>query len=133
MDVHDEPAGGRRDEPAGGRQDEPAGGRQDEPAGGRRAEPTEFMTVDLEGRSRRLPAEQDYTGDGRPDAAEERPDGTVVVFADTADNETGAPDPDGRADEAYVVDKRSGRVIGAARLDPETGEWVDEREGGGAS
>jgi hypothetical protein len=106
---------------------------QEEPAAGRPEEPTGFMTVEVEGSSQRLPAEHDYTGDGRPDAAVERPDGTVVVFADTADNETGAPDPDGRADEAYVVDKRSGRVIGAAHLDPETGEWVDEPEGGGAS
>jgi hypothetical protein len=107
-------------------------GVQDE-SGERPEDPPGFMTVDVEGKSRRLPAEHDYTGDGRPDAAVERPDGTVVVFADNADNETGAPNPDGRADEAYVVDKRSGRVIGAAHLDPETGEWVDEPEGGGTS
>jgi hypothetical protein len=84
------------------------------------------ITVEVDGRTRRLPAEHDYTGDGRPDAAVETPDGTVVIFADTEDNATGAPEPDGKADEAYVVDKRTGRVIGAAHLQPGTGEWVDD-------
>ena len=95
---------------------------------GRPAEPEpggESMTVDLGGTSRRLPAEHDYTGDGRPDAAVETADGTVIVFADTEDNETGAPGPDGRADEAYVIDKRTGRVVSSAHLDPATGAWLD--------
>jgi hypothetical protein len=83
------------------------------------------MTVDLGGETRELPAERDYTGDGRPDAAAETADGKVIVFADTEDNETGAADPDGRADEAYVVDKQTGRVLGAAHVDPRTGEWVE--------
>jgi hypothetical protein len=96
---------------------------QDEPSG--EPEPgSESITVDLGGTSRRLPAEHDYTGDGRPDAAVETPDGTVVVYADTEDNETGAAGPDGRADGAYVVDKRTGRVVSAAHLDPGTGAWV---------
>jgi hypothetical protein len=86
---------------------------------------SESMTVEVDGTSRRLPAEHDYTGDGRPDAAVETADGTVIVFADTEDNETGAPGPDGRADEAYVIDKRTGQVIGAAHLDPASGAWVD--------
>jgi hypothetical protein len=90
------------------------------------ADPGGSMTVEVDGLTRRLPAEHDYTGDGRPDAAVETPDGTVVVFADTEDNATGAPEPDGKADEAYVVDKRTGRVIGAAHLRPGTGEWVDD-------
>jgi hypothetical protein len=88
------------------------------------AEVTGAMTVEVDGTSRRLPVEHDYTGDGRPDAAVETPDGTVIVFADTEDNETGAPGPDGRADEAYVVDKRTGRVLGTAHLDPGSGSWV---------
>jgi hypothetical protein len=84
----------------------------------------ESMTVEVDGTTRRLPVEHDYTGDGRPDAAVETPDGTVIVFADTEDNETGAPGPDGRADEAYVVDKRTGRVVSTAHLDPTSGAWV---------
>jgi hypothetical protein len=83
------------------------------------------MIVDMGGETRELPAERDYTGDGRPDAAAETPDGRVIVFADTEDNETGAAGPDGRADEAYVVDKRTGQVVGAAHVDPRTGEWVE--------
>ena len=47
----------------------------------------ESMTVEVGGTNRRLPAEHDYTGDGRPDAAVETPDGTVIVFADTEDND----------------------------------------------
>ena len=85
----------------------------------------ESMTVEVDGASRRLPVEHDYTGDGRPDAAVETGDGTVIVFADTEDNETGAPGPDGRADEAYVIDKRTGRVVSAAHLEPASGAWVD--------
>jgi hypothetical protein len=76
------------------------------------------------GRARQLPTEHDFTGDGQPDAAVETGDGRVIVFADTEDNETGAPGPDGRADEAYVVDKRTGRVLGVAHLDPASGSWV---------
>lgn len=83
------------------------------------------MTVEVDGETRQLPAERDYTGDGRPDAAAETADGKVIVFADTEDNETGAAGPDGRADEAYVVDKQTGRVLGAAHVDPRTGEWVE--------
>ena len=49
----------------------------------------------------------------------------MIVFADTEDNETGAAAPDGRADEAYVVDKRTGQVVSAAHLDPASGTWVD--------
>ncbi|HYT09294.1 MAG TPA: hypothetical protein VEL73_01395 [Mycobacteriales bacterium] len=83
------------------------------------------MTVTVAGETRELPAEKDYTGDGQPDAAAETSDGRVIVFSDTEDNETGAPGPDGRADEAWVVDKHTGRVVGAAHVDPDTGEWVD--------
>ncbi|HEX6755959.1 MAG TPA: hypothetical protein VF109_08420 [Mycobacteriales bacterium] len=86
------------------------------------------MRVEVDGQIRDLPAEKDYTGDGRPDAATETPDGKVIIFADTEDNETGAAGPDGRADEAYVVDKSTGRVLGAAHLDPRTGEWVDDAD-----
>jgi hypothetical protein len=96
--------------------DEPAAGP--EPAG-------ESMTVDLGGTSRQLPVEHDYTGDGRPDAAVETADGTVIVFADTEDNETGAAGPDGRADQAYVIDKRTGQVVSTAHLDLASGSWVD--------
>ena len=85
----------------------------------------ESMTVEIGGTSRRLPVEHDYTGDGRPDAAVETPDATVIVFADTEDNETGAAGPDGRADQAYVIDKRTGQVVGTAHLDPGSGTWVD--------
>ncbi len=83
------------------------------------------MTVDVGGETRELPAERDYTGDGRPDAAAETKDGKVIIFADTEDNQTGAAGPDGRADEAYVVDKQTGRVVGTAHVDPQTGEWVE--------
>jgi hypothetical protein len=83
------------------------------------------MIVRTGGETQRLPATKDYTGDGLADAAVETKDGQVIVFSDTEDNDTGAPGPDGRADEAWVVDKATGRVIGAARVDPETGEWVD--------
>jgi hypothetical protein len=91
------------------------------------------MTVEIEGQTRELPAEKDYTGDGRPDAAAETPDGKVIVFADTEDNATGAAGPDGKADEAYIVDKQTGRVIGAAHVDPRTGEWVDDADADGPS
>jgi hypothetical protein len=131
-----ETAAGTADNPpagtAGGTPAETAAGTADNPpaetAGGTPAETGDggAMTVEVDGRTRRLPAEHDYTGDGRPDAAVETPDGTVVVFADTEDNATGAPGPDGKADEAYVVDKRTGRVIGAAHVRPGTGEWVDD-------
>ena len=83
------------------------------------------MIVEMDGETRELPAERDYTGDGRPDAAAETSDGRVIVFADTEDSETGAAGPDGRADEAYVVDKQTGRVVGAAHIDPRTGGWVE--------
>ena len=89
------------------------------------------MIVEVDGETRELPAERDHTGDGRPDAMAETPDGRVIVFADTEDNETGAAGPDGRADEAYVVDKRTGRVVGAAHVDPRTGEWVEGADAGG--
>ena len=98
-----------------------------EEPGGAPADPEpspDAMTVEVGGTSRRLPAEHDYTGDGLPDAAVETAEGTVVVFADTEDNETGAPGPDGRADEAYVIDKRTGQVVSAAHLDPGSGSWV---------
>jgi hypothetical protein len=85
----------------------------------------ESMTVEVDGTSRQLPVEHDYTGDGRPDAAVETAAGTVIVFADTEDNETGAAGPDGRADQAYVIDKRTGQVVSAAHLDPASGTWVD--------
>jgi hypothetical protein len=93
----------------------------------------ESMTVELDGTSRRLPAEHDYTGDGRPDAAVETTDGTVIVFADTEDNETGAPEPDGRADEAWIVDKATGRAVGEAHVDPASGGWVEDPGPGGGS
>ena len=83
------------------------------------------MTVEVDGTNRQLPVERDYTGDGRPDAAVETADGTVIVFADTEDNETGAAGPDGRADQAYVIDKRTGQVVSTAHLDPASGVWVD--------
>ncbi len=93
--------------------------------GGEPGAGSDTMVVDLGGQSRELPAERDYTGDGRPDAAAETKDGKVIVFADTENNETGAAGPDGKADEAYVVDKETGRVVGAAHVDPRTGEWVE--------
>ena len=86
---------------------------------------TDSMTVEVDGTSRQLPAKHDYTGDGQPDAAVETADGTVIVFADTEDNETGAAGPDGRADQAYVIDKRTGQVVSTAHLDPASGVWVD--------
>jgi hypothetical protein len=97
---------------------------QDGPAAGPE-QSGESMTVEIGGTSRQLPVEHDYTGDGRPDAAVETPDGTVVVFADTEDNETGAAGPDGRADQAYVIDKRTGQVVSTAHLDLASGTWVD--------
>jgi hypothetical protein len=84
------------------------------------------MTVEVGGRIRQLPTEHDFTGDGQPDAAVETGDGRVIVFADTEDNTTGGGGPDGRADQAYVVDKATGRVVGAAHVDPGTGAWIDE-------
>jgi hypothetical protein len=93
----------------------------------------ESMTVDIGGTTRRLPAEHDYTGDGLPDAAVETADGRVVVFADTEDNETGAAEPDGRADEAWIVDKSTGRAVGEAHVDPASGGWVDDSGPGGGS
>jgi hypothetical protein len=89
------------------------------------AEGPTTITVEVEGQTRELPAEHDYTGDGRPDAAVETGDGRVIVFADTEDNETGAAGPDGKADEAYIVDKQSGQVVGAAHIDPSSGTWVE--------
>ena len=89
------------------------------------------MIVEVDGEKRELPAERDYTGDGRPDAAVETPDGRVVVFSDSADNETGAAEPDGRADEAWIVDKSTGRVVGEAHVQPGTGGWVDGDAGAG--
>ena len=53
------------------------------------------------------------------------PDGRVVVYSDSEDNETGAAEPDGRADEAWIVDKSTGRAVGEAHVEPGTGEWVD--------
>ncbi|MFL6130570.1 MAG: hypothetical protein ACJ73E_16105 [Mycobacteriales bacterium] len=124
MDLHDELGDGGREgtseppDPAPDPEPDQAGGSS-EPGG------PGTMIVEVGGERRELPAERDYTGDGRPDAAAETPDGRVIVFADTEDNETGAAGPDGRADEAYVVDKRTGRVVGAAHVDPRTGEWVE--------
>ena len=101
-------------------------GRHEGPGGdGDGTSGTGSMTVEVDGQTRELPAEKDYTGDGRPDAATETSDGKVVIFADTEDNATGAGAPDGKADEAYIVDKQTGRVLGTAHVDPKTGEWVD--------
>ena len=83
------------------------------------------MTVQVGGQTQQLPAERDYTGDGHADAAVETKDGQVIVFSDTENNETGAAGPDGKADEAWIVDKETGKVVGAAHVDPRTGEWVD--------
>jgi hypothetical protein len=116
-----EPQG--RDEGSPGVTDESDTGTSGDDGGGTSGSGT--MTVEVDGQTRELPAEKDYTGDGRPDAAAETPDGKVIIFADTEDNETGAAGPDGRADEAYVVDKSTGRVVGVAHVDPRTGEWVD--------
>jgi hypothetical protein len=106
----------------GGGPEGPGGGPEGSGGG---TEGSTTMTVEVDGQTRELPAEHDYTGDGRPDAAVETADGKVIVFADTEDNSTGAPGPDGKADEAYIVDKSSGTVVGAAHVDPQTGEWVD--------
>jgi hypothetical protein len=137
MDVHDETPHDRTEDraeppgdearPAGSADDASTGaGDVDEGGNGDDGGPARgTMTVEVDGRTRELPAEKDYTGDGRLDAATETPDGRVIVFADNADNATGADRPDGKADEAYVVDKRTGRVLGAAHVDPRTGEWVD--------
>jgi hypothetical protein len=102
-------------------------------SGDGRSGETGTMTVEVGGRARQLPAEHDFTGDGQPDAAVETGDGKVIVFADVEDNATGDAGPDGRADQAYVVDKATGRVVGAAHVDPETGGWVDESPQDGGS
>ena len=99
-------------------------------AGG--AEGSTTITVEVEGETRQLPAQHDYTGDGLPDAAVETDDGKVIVFADTEDNATGEAGPDGRADEAYVVDKSTGQVVGAAHVDPATGTWIEGHRPGRA-
>lgn len=91
------------------------------------------MTVEVDGHPQRLPAEKDYTGDGQADAAVETADGHVIVFSDTENNETGAAGPDGKADEAWIVDKATGKVVGAAHVDPRTGEWVDGADTDGPS
>jgi hypothetical protein len=101
----------------------PTAGDDGSGAGGTEGSTT--MTVEVQGQTRELPAEHDYTDDGRPDAAVETGDGRVIVFSDTENNETGAAGPDGKADEAWIVDKSTGRAVGAAHLDPRTGEWVD--------
>jgi hypothetical protein len=90
---------------------------------------TGSMTVTVDGETRTLPTSHDYTGDGNPDAAVQTSDGRTIVFTDTHDNSTGTPGPDGRADEAFIVDS-SGHVVGAAHVDPSTGEWVDGTETG---
>jgi hypothetical protein len=87
------------------------------------------MTVEVDGQSRVLPSTHDHTGDGHPDAAVQTEDGRTIVFSDTHDNSTGAPGPDGTADEAFILDS-SGHVVGAAHIDPNTGEWVDGTEAG---
>jgi hypothetical protein len=110
-----------------------AAGAETTSSGDARPGETSTMTVELGGRARQLPAEHDFTGDGLPDAAVETGDGRVIVFADTEDNATGDAGPDGRADQAYVVDKATGRVVGAAHVDPQTGGWVDEADPGGGS
>ena len=135
MDVDDgHPGNGTQDrwEPPGFEQVDPSAPTPGAPAGDDEA-PAGTMTVELGGEVRELPAQRDYTGDGLPDAATETADGRVIVFADTGDNATGAAGPDGKADEAYVVDKRTGRVVGTAHLDPRTGEWVDGTDGGEVS
>jgi hypothetical protein len=90
---------------------------------------TGSMTVEVDGQSRVLPTTHDYTGDGQPDAAVQTADGRTIVFTDTHDNSTGTPGPDGTADEAFILDS-SGHVVGAAHIDPSTGEWVDGTEVG---
>ena len=77
------------------------------------------MTVEVDGQTRDLPADKDYTGDGRPDAATETSDGKVIIFADTEDNETGEAGPDGKADEAYIIDKQTGQVVRRGARGPE--------------
>jgi hypothetical protein len=116
--------GGTYRAPEGGSTDPSDRGHDDPSPDGDTSGPG-TMRVQVDGQARELPAEKDYTGDGRPDAAAETSDGKVIIFADTEDNETGEAGPDGRADEAYVVDKSTGRVVGAAHVDPRTGEWVD--------
>ncbi len=91
------------------------------------------MTVEVDGETRELPAEKDYTGDGKADAVVETPDGKVIVFADTEDNATGDAGPDGKADEAYIVDKSTGKVVGAAHIDPSSGSWVEGTDSSGPS
>ena len=63
----------------------------------------------------------------------ETADGKVIVFADTEDNETGDAGPDGKADEAYIVDKQTGKVVGAAHIDPSSGTWVEGTDPDGPS
>jgi hypothetical protein len=115
---------------SGGYEDSGSGGY--EPDGGS-GEHAGTMTVEVEGQTRELPAERDYTGDGQADAAVETSDGKVIVFADTEDNETGAAGPDGKADEAYIVDKETGQVVGTAHVDPSSGGWVDGADPDGPS
>ena len=88
--------------------------------------PDGAMAIEVGGQTRILRAHVAYTGDGKPDAAVETQDGHVVVFSDQKNNDTGAAGPDGRADEAFVVDKETGRVVGSAHLDPATGQWVQK-------
>jgi len=126
MDVHDGPGTGG---PANER--EPEGDRPATTKSGASADDASSpgtITVEMEGQTRDLPAGKDYTGDGRPDAGAETPDGQVVIFADTEDNETGAATPDGKADEVYVVDKATGRAVAAGHLDPDSGGWVDSAD-----
>jgi hypothetical protein len=108
MDLHDGPGTGG---PANGREPEEDGPAATKPrASADDASSAGTISVEMRGQTRDLPAGKDYTGDGRPDAVAETPDGQVVVFADTEDNESGAATPDGKADEVYVVDKATGRA-----------------------
>ncbi|HEY6747409.1 MAG TPA: hypothetical protein VI357_17035 [Mycobacteriales bacterium] len=110
---------------------DPSHATTDDGSGGTEGSTT--MTVEVDGEARELPAEHDYTGDGRPDAAVETADGKVIVFADTEDNATGDAGPDGKADEAYIVDKHTGQVVGAAHIDPSSGTWVEGTDQDGPS
>jgi hypothetical protein len=86
------------------------------------------MTVEVDGQTRTLPTTTDYTGDGRPDAAVETPDGNVIIFTDTENNTTGNASPDGKADQAFIINTQTGTVEGTAHIDPHTGEWVDGQD-----
>jgi hypothetical protein len=131
MDLHDGPGTGG---PANGREPEEDGPAATKPrASADDASSAGTISVEMRGQTRDLPAGKDYTGDGRPDAVAETPDGQVVVFADTEDNESGAATPDGKADEVYVVDKATGRAVAAAHLDPDSGTWVDSADPDGPS